>query len=71
MTPYDIYRKWKIELSFIPPEGIGIMIVKTCSAIKLCEIIHDAGVMTEGAEEAIEVISKLKKHEAELRLRQK
>ena len=69
MTPWDIYRKLKIDLSFIPPEGIGLMLGKTGVAIKLCEKIHDAGVMTEGAQEAIEVLSRLKKHEAELRLR--
>lgn len=69
MTPWDIYRKWKIDLSFIPPEGISLMLGKTCAAIKLCEEIHDAGVQTEGAQEAIEVMARLRKHEAEIRLR--
>jgi hypothetical protein len=68
VTPYDIYRRLNSELAYMAPEEIDAMLGKVCRAIQQVEKIHDAGVMTEAAVEAIEVLSKLRKFEAELRL---
>ncbi len=72
MTPYDIYRKWKSQLSYVAPEEIGIMMAKTSRAITAVEEIFDAcGPNTDAGVEAVEVLQQLRKFYAELRLRSK
>ena len=68
MTPYDIFRRLNEELAYMAPEEIDAMLEKVCRAMGKVEKIHDAGIMTDAAVEAIEVLSKLRKLEAELRL---
>lgn len=70
MTPYDIYEKWKSDLSYVPPEATDVALGKTRWAIKRVEeIFDDHGPRTEAGSEAVEVLQKLRKHEAEIRLR--
>lgn len=68
MTPYDIYRRLNDELAYMAPEEIDAMLGKVCRAIRKIEVIHDAGIMTDAAAEAIEVLFKLRRFEATLRL---
>jgi hypothetical protein len=70
MTPYDIYRKWKSDLTYIAPEETGIMLAKTSRAIRAVEDIFDAcGPNTDAGVEAVEVLQRLRKFETNLRLR--
>lgn len=70
MTPYDIYRKWKVDINYVAPEEVGILIAKTKRAISAVEDIFDShGPNTEGGAEAVEVLQRLRKFHRELLLR--
>lgn len=70
MTPYDIYRKWKAEVSYVAPEEIGIMMAKTSRAITAVEDIFDScGPNTDAGAEAVEVLQQLRKFYSKLKLR--
>jgi hypothetical protein len=47
MTPWDIFRKWERDMSFIAPEEIGVMMAKTSRAITACEDIFRQGRTSE------------------------
>jgi hypothetical protein len=71
MTPYDIYRKWEKDITFVAPEEFGILMAKTSRAITACEAIFDAaGPFSEAGEEAVEVLQKLRRFYRELVIRQ-
>jgi hypothetical protein len=62
MTPYDIYRKWEQDVTFVAPEELGVLLAKTSRAISACEDIFDkAGPYSEAGEEAVEVLQKLRR----------
>ncbi len=70
MTPYDIYKKWEADLSYVAPEEFGVMMAKTSRAITACEDVFDGhGPNTDAGAEAVEVLQKLRAFEKELRLR--
>lgn len=72
MTPWDIFRKWEQDMSFIAPEEVGIMLAKTSRAITACEDIFDKyGPQSEAGEEAVEILQKLRRAYKDLIIRSK
>lgn len=70
MTPYDIYRKWKSDLTYVAPEELGVLLAKTSRAITAVEDIFDAcGPNSDAGAEAVEVLQKLRRFYTELKLR--
>lgn len=70
MTPYDIYRKWEADILYVAPEELSILLVKTSRAITAVEDIFDrCGPRSEAGEEAIEVLKKLRRFHADLKMR--
>lgn len=68
MTPADIFRKLLKDLTFVAPEEVSWKLDKVLIAIKKIQKIHDRGIMTEAAEEAIQYLAMLKKYESDLRV---
>lgn len=70
VTPYDIYRKWKSEITYVAPEEFGVLLAKTSRAIRQVEDIFDAcGPNTDAGTEAVEVLQQLRKFYTQLKLR--
>lgn len=68
MTPYDIYRKWKSDISYTSPEALDVRLEKTRRAIrKLEEIFESHGPNTDAGKEAVEVLQQLRACEAKIR----
>lgn len=68
MTPYDIYRKWKSDISYTSPEAYDVRLDKTRRAIKKLEEVFDShGPNTDAGKEAVEVLQQLRACETKLR----
>ncbi len=68
MTPHDIYRKWKSDISYTSPEALDVRLEKTRRAIRKLEEIFDThGPNTEAGQEAVEVLQQLRACEAKIR----
>ncbi len=70
MTPYDLYNKWKSNISYVAPEEAAIKLAKTRATIRAVQDIFDShGPNTDAGAEAVEVLQKLRKYERELLLK--
>jgi hypothetical protein len=68
MTPYDIYRKWKSDISYTSPEALDVRLEKTRRAIRKLEEIFDAhGPNTDAGAEAVEILQQLRACETKIR----
>jgi len=68
MTPYDIYRKWKSDISYTSPEALDVRLEKTRRAIRKLEEIFDShGPNTDAGREAAEVLKQLRACETKIR----
>jgi hypothetical protein len=61
VTPADIERKLNSNLLYIAPEDVEVRQGKVIGAIRQIERIHDKAVLTEAAQEAVEVLERLYK----------
>lgn len=61
MTPADIERDLNRVLIYIAPEDVEVRRGKVLGAIRRIERMHDKGVLTEGGQEAVEVLERLYK----------
>jgi hypothetical protein len=68
MTPNDILRKFLCDVTYVDPEELGWMLDKCVIAYRAVEKIYGRQAYTEAGQEAIEVMAKLRRYEAELRL---
>lgn len=61
MTPADIERQLNSQLLYVAPEDTEVRRGKIVGAIRRIERVHDHGVLTEGALEAVDVLERLYK----------